>query len=409
MNEEPDYRPVAIKRYVDMVHAFMAAPQADGRFTGTLAQERDLAHQMRRLFDGEPGNNPLRFKWRDVMGLANDLDSAQPHWSIGQYSASLSSPHRPGATMSARPIHEVFDKRARGIGHILQNRVPRFAGFKGEEKLVAREYPVGGGLMLIQFYRESDIGAVIEFGNVSPAGTGNTRYGPETILKAEDLGASSVTVDNRTGYKEIEVNFRDLFAKTDSKEKTASGGTSSKLTIEAEESIAGFGSIKESLEEEVHAEFAETEGSETTNEREGEEATIVPVGKRVKITETRQRADTELEATSNANFTFNLHVGQHDHRWNHGWRGKHGRNHFEWNSWDDFVDVIKGDAPSNLDLAMSFARHPANHADFWVLDGLDGDVKYKVRFEGKIIKDYSVHGVLNDGSFVPIPKDSSDG
>ena len=35
---EPDYRPVAIRRYVDMVHAFMAAPQADGRFTGTLAQ-----------------------------------------------------------------------------------------------------------------------------------------------------------------------------------------------------------------------------------------------------------------------------------------------------------------------------------------------------------------------------------
>ena len=91
MNEEPDYRPVAIKRYVDMVHAFMAAPQEDGRFTGTLAQQRDLAHQMRRMFDGEPGNSPLSFKWRDVMGLANDLDSAQPHWSIGQYSASLAS------------------------------------------------------------------------------------------------------------------------------------------------------------------------------------------------------------------------------------------------------------------------------------------------------------------------------
>ena len=25
------------------------------------------------------------------MGLANDLDAAQPHWSIGQYSASLAS------------------------------------------------------------------------------------------------------------------------------------------------------------------------------------------------------------------------------------------------------------------------------------------------------------------------------
>ena len=88
---EPDYRPVSIKRYVAMVHAFMAAPQVDGRFAGTLAQQRDLAHQMRRMFDGEPGKHPLRFKHGDVMGLANDLDAAQPRWSIGQYSASLAS------------------------------------------------------------------------------------------------------------------------------------------------------------------------------------------------------------------------------------------------------------------------------------------------------------------------------
>ena len=36
-----------------------------------------------------------------------------------------------GRQMSGRPIHEVFNKRARGIGHVLANRVPRFAGFKG--------------------------------------------------------------------------------------------------------------------------------------------------------------------------------------------------------------------------------------------------------------------------------------
>ena len=88
---DPDYRPVSIKRFVAMVHAFMAAPQSNGRYSGTLAEQRDLAHQMRRLFDGEPGGHPLRMKYRDVMGLANDLDAAQPHWSIGQYSASLAS------------------------------------------------------------------------------------------------------------------------------------------------------------------------------------------------------------------------------------------------------------------------------------------------------------------------------
>ena len=306
-----------------------------------------------------------------------------------------------------RSVPEVFDKRARAVCHALQDRVPRFAGCKGEEKLIPRLYPQSGG-MLLQFYRASDVGAVIEFGNVTASGTASTRYGPETILKAEDLGAVSITVDNRTGYKEIEVSFRDLFSQTDSKETEKSGGTSTKITIEAEEGIEGFGSVKESLEEEVHAEFAEREGSETTNEREGEEGTIVPIGKRVLITETRKRADTELEVTSNALFSHNLHVGQHDHRWNRGWKGHRGRNNFAWPTWDDFVEVLRGHAPSNYDLARSFAKHPLAHADGWVFDALEGEVKYKVRFEGKIIKTYRVQGVLNDGTLVAPPTDESD-
>ena len=307
-----------------------------------------------------------------------------------------------------KSVPEVFDKRARAICHALQDRVPRFAGCKGEEKLIPRLYPVAGGLMLLQFYRASDIGAVIEFGNVAAAGTANTRYGPETILKAEDLGAVSIMVDNRGGYKEIEVNFRDLFAKTDSKETEKSGGTSTKLTLEAEESIAGFGAVKQSLEQEVHAEFAESEGSEVTNEREGEEATIVPAGKRVQIVETRRRVDSEVEVTSNAKFTFNLHVGQHDHRWNHGWKGHRGRNNFAWTSWSEFVEVLNGHAPSNFDLAQSFAKHRLRHEDRWVFNPLEGEVKFTVRFEGKIIKEYAVHGVLNDGTLVAPPTDSSD-
>ena len=312
--------------------------------------------------------------------------------------------------MAEKPIHEVLNKRARGIGHILKDRIPRMHDFKGQERLVPRVYPKDGGLMLVQFYRRNDIGAVIEFDNVAASGTANTHYGPETILKAEDLGAVSETIDNRTGFKEIEVSFSDLFSKTDSKETEKSGGTSTKITIEAEEGVEGFGSIKESLEQEVHAEFAESEGSEVTNERSGDEGTIVPVGKRVKITETRQRADTELVVTSNAMFSFKLNVGYHDHRWNHSWKGHRAhRDYQRWDSWQDFVDVIKGEAPSNIDLATSFMQHHADHADLWVLDELDGEVKYKVRFEGKIIKVYTVHGVLNDGTLVAPPKDESDG
>ena len=301
--------------------------------------------------------------------------------------------------MAAKPIHEVFRARAQRIGFVMRNRIGRFHGWnpKGEPMRVFL-HDLGGGSQLVQFQRASDPRCYIEFGNVTAAGTANTRYGPETILKAEDLGAVSAHYDNTSGFKPIELSFRDLFSKVDTKESEKSGGESTKLTLEAEEGIEGFGSVKESLEQEIHLEFAESESSETTNEREGEEATIVPVGKLAKVLLTRKRADTELEVTSNADFTFSLKVGSHDPRWNHGWKKGGAPHKAYWETWQDFADVIRGEAPDNYDLADSFRRHPARHYDLDVLDPLNSEVRYKVKFEGKIIREYTVKGFNADGT-----------
>ena len=245
------------------------------------------------------------------------------------------------------------------------------------------------GSKLIQFQRISDPRCYIEFGNVTAAGTANTRYGDETILKAEDLGAVSADYRNN-GYKEVEISLRDLFAKTDSKESEKGGGTSTKLTLEAESGVEGFGSIKASLEQEISAHFSEREGSAITNELEGEQATIVPVGKAVHVIEIRKRADTELVAYSDALFSFSLKCGSHDPRPNHGWKKGGPPHKAAWSIWQDFVDVIKGEAPDNIDLATNFKRHPAHHYDLSVLDPLNGEVRYKIRFEGKIIKSFDV-------------------
>ena len=243
---------------------------------------------------------------------------------------------------------------------------------------------------------------------MTAAGTANTRYGPETILKAQDLGGTSLMVDARTAPKPIDVDFNELFSKTDTKEKSKSGGTSTKISLDASEGIEGFGSIKESITQEVHAEFAESEGSSVTNTRGGDEGTIVPVGHRVQITETRKRADTQLVVYSDALFGFSLKVGSHDPRWNHGWKKGGPPHKASWQTWQDFCDALKGEAADNIDLARSFREHPAHHYNLSVLNPLEGQVRYTVRFEGKIIKDYSVKGVLNDGTLVAPPKDESD-
>ena len=206
----------------------------------------------------------------------------------------------------------------------------------------------------------------------------------------------SELIDNTVGLAPIDVDFHDLFSKVDSKETTKSQGESTKITISAEEGIEGVGSISESVEQEVHAEFEEKSGSETTNTREGEESTVVPMGKAERIFEDRRRADTQLEVTSHAGFTFVLRAGHHEHRWHRGWKGHRGSDHCQWDTWQDFVDVLHGVAPDNIDLAHSFQARPAPHYDLDVLRPLTGEVRYKVRFEGKIIKSYRVQGV-NDG------------
>ena len=295
--------------------------------------------------------------------------------------------------MPAKPIHEVFRPRAQRIGFVLRNRIGRFRGWNPKgEPMDAFVHDGDGDSKLVQFRRRSDPRCWIEFGSVTADGTANTRYGPETILKAEDLGATSETYRNH-GFKPVEIDFSDLFGKTDTKETDKSVGSSTKITIEAEEGIEGFGSVKESVEQEIHAEFAESESSEVKNERGGEEATTVPVGKAVHVTETRKRADTELEVFSDAQFTFNLKAGSHDPRWNHGWKRGGPPHKATWDTWQDFVDVIRGDAADNIDLAENFQRHPAHHYDLSVLDPLDGRVRYTVRFEGKIIKTYDVEPV----------------
>ena len=87
---DPDYRPVSKARYAALGQLFAEAPQKDGRFAGEPAEQEALARGIEQLFE-DPGDDTIRFKRDEVMGLAGDLQRAQPRWSIGQYTAALAS------------------------------------------------------------------------------------------------------------------------------------------------------------------------------------------------------------------------------------------------------------------------------------------------------------------------------
>ena len=88
---EPLYVNVSVDKYHAMVRALLDAPHGqDGRFTGTMEQQNALAAQMRDMFDGPPVVG-IPLKREDVMDLADDLALAGSNWSLGQYSAILST------------------------------------------------------------------------------------------------------------------------------------------------------------------------------------------------------------------------------------------------------------------------------------------------------------------------------
>ena len=133
----------------------------------------------------------------------------------------------------------------------------------------------------------------------------------------------------------MEVNFRDLFGKSDSSESEQGGGASVKVTIESEQGVEGVASFKEAIETEAHAEFSETEGTETSQEQEGEEGTTVHAGKRARITETRQRADGEVEISGKRDTLFisKIAAGKHS-----GGKFVGGHNGY-WSSLTDLLDA----------------------------------------------------------------------
>ena len=306
-------------------------------------------------------------------------------------------------TDQARPIHQVFEHKAKGLLHLMRGRgIWGLATFDLDHSLAVVEEQNDDSINLL-FKVDKDHGVM--FRNIIGAGITDVTYGEETIAEETDLGSVSEVADNRKGVGELEVEFNDMFSQSDSKESEKGGGGSIKLTVEAEQSIEGVASFKESVETEVHTEFSESTGSENTKEQGADEGTTIPVGKRVRITQTRKRADGTTQVAAKGKFNYALEFGKFD-----GFKRVTHKSHHEifnpdltihhhissgipsvaFDNEQQLRDVVTSNAPSNWPMAQSFIDRPAYHADLWALDPLDSSVRYQVNFEGRIVRTYRV-------------------
>ena len=296
---------------------------------------------------------------------------------------------------NAKPLHEVFKRRALDVGEICGERVSHIPAIFDSDPLKVALEDGTNPTLIYWFTKHHD--AAVAFEQITPAGLADVVFGEENVLNSEQLGSISEEVDNRNGVGDVEVNFRDLFAEKNTSETTDSEGGSISTTVEAEQDIEGVASFKESITAEAHKEFSETHGSETDKENEGSEGTTVPgpvfnadgsvltPGKRVRIVETRSRSDVEVEVSATGKFKHVTKIGQHS-----GGHFVHHR-YSQWDSWEDFVDCVTGHAPDNWDLAASFKKHPPlKKLVKQVTTDLSAAVRYRVKWEGRVVRTYAV-------------------
>ena len=291
----------------------------------------------------------------------------------------------------AKPMYEVFNQRARGIGHLLQHApVPGMSGFSAREALSVTQTAADPPTLIFgrRHSTRRHHSQLVVLEHVTPAGVEGVTFGPQTVLKSEDLGSITEVVDNRRNSGEQRVSYRDLFGKAAGEEQSSekSAGTSVSVSVSASESVEGVAEFEESVTAEAHAEFSEAESSssETTSEDESEHELVIAAGKRVRVTMDRKKADVVQTAKANGRFTHTVAVVETT--------GGHWHHVVRWDSWDEFKDCVNGDAPDNWPCAGYFREHPpyARGADRWALDDLNVPLEYDVKFEGRIVRSFTV-------------------
>ena len=287
--------------------------------------------------------------------------------------------------MTDTAIQDLFRGRAQGVGHLMRDRVWRTAGFASNEQLTVELIP--GAKPTLRYRRASDTDLCIEIGEITPTGLASVLWGEERTLASEQIGSTSQIVDNRNGAAPIPVKLADAFSETDSQSESEKTGVSVSVSVKASQKIGGVASFEESITAAANHEISETRGSATTHSESGEEQTVVPVGARVRITETRARADVEIPVTAVGQFHHTLGIGKHS---GGDWKGGAGRGYGWWSSWDQFVSCVRGGAPDNWDFATSLREHPPWHADLWALNPIDASVAYTVTWQGRVMRTYTV-------------------
>lgn len=238
----------------------------------------------------------------------------------------------------------------------------------------------------IQFFRDADRQAVIEFGNIKPKGIASPRYHPPVTIKSDIQRSVSLVVD-ATDRKE-DFAFRNQISWShqigSETEQTHS------LTVAIRDCFTAGGDaapVKNELEITASTENAwRSLASEITSVAEENEISGTAfAGKCVRYWMERSVQTQRHRMTGFGNFSHDVRIGRHRrHRGRWEWSGD-----AYWSDWSDFLSCLHGTAPDSWSGSVSMRNHPP---DLNLVNAVEREVNAAFEFveTKEAVSDYQV-------------------
>ena len=250
---------------------------------------------------------------------------------------------------------DTFEPIARAVGWLLSGNVPglyRWDDYTLDEDLIG--YRTGDQDRLL-FQRSKNDQGWMEISDIRPKELVDLVYHEPTVLRTNQIDASSVKVENFDGVIPLPFKYSVDFGDTASESEaiSASATASIKTTFGTGDASPVKGEQEFSLAVTSGWETQANKGTSTS--RDFEEWAEIPPGLDMRLFATRNIQDLRRRITGTGTFDCAIRIGKRyrPHGRHHQiWRGSQ-----FWSSIDDLIAVVEGRSPLAWDLANHFDGH----------------------------------------------------
>ena len=256
-------------------------------------------------------------------------------------------------------------------GHLPENTIWRWPGFNHTDHLRLDAFLNAGADL--HYRRGNDPKAALFASNIHPLGT---LLNPKTEIipvgRLETVDGVKIDIENWDGLTPLQISYNGGFDKGTRKEDVEFKNFTESLEVSAKFTQGGE-AAQLKFEQEIKAGFSATQGDEEHDEKsagERKDAGSPPEaapGCDEAFWMSRTVQKQKVRRTGTCQVTYSIDVGKHWHgRW--GKKGGKWKRHAHWDTYEDFVAVVKGAGRRDHDGAAHFRAHPMPH---WVISELE--------------------------------------